>query len=110
MEKNIENLEDKLYTAPEIADILGVSLRTIYRYVKSGKLAFETRTRTSHYLFSKDALHSFLYPEDRKPKVKEQKLEQEKDSPKEKSLEKPLQFTPTGAVRPLHERDILKSE
>lgn len=103
MKETLGELEDKLYTAPEAADILGVSLRTVYRYIKDGKLLFETRTRSGRYLFTKEAISSFLYPEEEKsqPKLGEIKKEEE-------SLEKPLQFTSTGAVRPLHERDILK--
>ena len=29
---------EKLYTLPEVAEILKVSRKTIYRYIKSGKL------------------------------------------------------------------------
>ncbi len=105
MEKNIENLEDRLYTAPEVADILGVSLRTVYRYIKSGKIVFETRTGTGHYLFDKNAISDFLYPEKKEPKIKYEQPKLEHQPP-----QKPLHFTPTGAIRPLHERDILESE
>lgn len=110
MEENIENLKDRLYTAPEVADILGVSLRTVYRYVKSGKIVFETRTGTGHYLFGKNAILSFLYPEQKKVNSNEPKTKEVETATKEELPKKPLHFTPTGAVLPLHERDILKSE
>ena len=32
-------LDDKLYTSSEVADILGVSLRSVYRYIEESKLS-----------------------------------------------------------------------
>jgi len=34
----MENLENKLYTTQDVAKILKVHQRTIFRYIKSGKL------------------------------------------------------------------------
>lgn len=58
-----ENLEDKLYSSREVAQILGVSLRTIYRYIESGKLLPETQTKSGRHLFGKKAIVGFLFPD-----------------------------------------------
>jgi len=31
------NIEEKLYTSTEVAEVLGVSLRSVYRYLEQGK-------------------------------------------------------------------------
>ena len=55
-------LEDKLYSSSEVAKLLGVSLRSIYRYIKAGKLVPETTTLSGRHRFSKDQIEKFLYP------------------------------------------------
>jgi len=55
-------LEDKLYTSTEVADILGVSLRSVYRYIEEGKLNAEVKTATGRHRFTKQNIVDFLYP------------------------------------------------
>lgn len=55
-------LEDKLYTSTEVADILGVSLRSVYRYLEENKLDAEVKTATGRHRFSKKNIIDFLYP------------------------------------------------
>lgn len=57
------NLEDKLYTSTEVADILGVSLRSVYRYIEEDKLQAEVKTATGRHRFTKKNIMDFLYPE-----------------------------------------------
>jgi excisionase family DNA binding protein len=56
-------LEEKLYTSTEVADILGVSLRSVYRYLEEGKIDAEVKTATGRHRFSKKNILDFLYPE-----------------------------------------------
>lgn len=56
-------LEDKLYTSTEVADILGVSLRSVYRYIEEDKLRPEVKTATGRHRFTKQNILDFLYPE-----------------------------------------------
>lgn len=56
-------LEDKLYTSTEVADILGVSLRSVYRYLEEGKLDAEIKTATGRHRFTKNNIINFLYPD-----------------------------------------------
>lgn len=55
-------LEDKLYTSTEVANVLGVSLRSVYRYLEEGKLDAEVKTATGRHRFSKKNILDFLYP------------------------------------------------
>ncbi|MCG2686158.1 helix-turn-helix domain-containing protein [Candidatus Parcubacteria bacterium] len=56
-------LEDKLYSSNEVAKILGVSLRSVYRYIENGRLAPETQTMSGRHRFNKNAILKFLYPQ-----------------------------------------------
>ena len=56
------NLEEKLYTSTEVAKILGVSLRSVYRYLDQGKLHAEIKTATGRLRFTKQDILNFLYP------------------------------------------------
>lgn len=56
-------LEDKLYTSTEVADILGVSLRSVYRYLEENKLQADIKTATGRHRFSKRNILEFLYPD-----------------------------------------------
>lgn len=56
-------LEDKLYTSTEVADILGVSLRSIYRYLEDNKLIAEVKTATGRHRFTRQNIIDFLYPD-----------------------------------------------
>lgn len=53
---------EKLYTSTEVAQILGVSLRSIYRYLDEGKLQAEIKTATGRHRFTKQNINDFLHP------------------------------------------------
>ncbi len=55
---NIE-LQDKLYTSTEVAEILGVSLRTLYRYMEDGKIA-SMKTASGRHRFTREQILDFL--------------------------------------------------
>ncbi len=57
------NLEDRLYSSTEVADILGVSLRSVYRYLEEGSLKADIKTATGRHRFSKNNILEFLYPD-----------------------------------------------
>jgi excisionase family DNA binding protein len=57
------NLEEKLYTSTEVAEILGVSLRSVYRYLDEGKIQAEVKTATGRHRFTKQNILDFLYPD-----------------------------------------------
>jgi excisionase family DNA binding protein len=59
-------LQDKLYTSTEVADILGVSLRSVYRYIEEKKLHAEVKTATGRHRFTKQDILNFLYPDGEK--------------------------------------------
>jgi hypothetical protein len=56
-------LENKLYTSTEVAVILGVSLRSVYRYIEEDKLRPEVKTATGRHRFTRQNILDFLYPE-----------------------------------------------
>src|SRR3989344_4138818 len=62
-------LEDRFYTSTEVAEILGVSLRSIYRYLDEKRLDAEIKTATGRHRFTKKNIMDFLYPIDGKTKV-----------------------------------------
>jgi hypothetical protein len=55
-------LENKLYSSTEVAAILGVSLRSVYRYLEENKLAAEVKTATGRHRFTRQNIIDFLYP------------------------------------------------
>jgi excisionase family DNA binding protein len=55
-------LENKLYSSTEVAEILGVSLRSVYRYLEEGKLDAEVKTATGRHRFTRQNVIDFLYP------------------------------------------------
>lgn len=55
-------LENKLYSSTEVAEILGVSLRSVYRYLEEGKLHAEIQTATGRHRFTRQDVIDFLYP------------------------------------------------
>jgi len=55
-------LENKLYSSTEVAAILGVSLRSVYRYLEEGKLNAEVKTATGRHRFTRQNIIDFLYP------------------------------------------------
>jgi len=66
-------LEDKLYTSTEVASILGVSLRSVYRYIEESKLTAEVKTATGRHRFTKQDILDFLYPDGDVEPVREEK-------------------------------------
>lgn len=52
-------LKDKLYTSTQVAEILGVSLRTLYRYMEDSRIA-SMRTASGRHRFTKDQILDFL--------------------------------------------------
>lgn len=56
------DLKDRLYTSSEVAEILGVSLRSVYRYLEEGKLDADIKTATGRHRFSKRNILDFLQP------------------------------------------------
>jgi len=56
------DLKDRLYTSSEVADILGVSLRSVYRYLEEGKLDADIKTATGRHRFSRKNILDFLRP------------------------------------------------
>jgi len=53
-------LNDRFYKSPEVAKILGVSLRTLYRYMESGKIK-SIRLPSGRHRFTKEQIEEFLY-------------------------------------------------
>lgn len=80
-EYNLE-LEDRLYTSTEVAKILGVSLRSVYRYLEDNKLEAEMKTATGRHRFTKQNILDFLYPQ--KTEEKEEEVEEEVEEKEEK--------------------------
>jgi excisionase family DNA binding protein len=64
-------LKDKLYTSTEVANVLGVSLRSVYRYLDEGKLDADVKTATGRHRFSKQNILDFLYPQGDKKSTSE---------------------------------------
>jgi excisionase family DNA binding protein len=58
------DIEDRFYTSTEVAEILGVSLRSIYRYLEEGKIHAEVKTATGRHRFTKQNILDFLQPQD----------------------------------------------
>ncbi len=61
------DLQERLYTSTEVAEILGVSLRSVYRYLEEGKLNAEVKTATGRHRFTKKNILDFLYPDGKVP-------------------------------------------
>lgn len=74
-------LENKLYTSDETASVIGVTSRTLYRYVKSGEISPETKTKSGTYRFIRDEIYKYLYPDNFKEVLEQVKMvEQESTS------------------------------
>ena len=86
----LQELEDRLYTSTEVANILGVSLRSVYRYLEDDKLTAEMKTATGRHRFTKQNILDFLSP-------------QEKREPKAEVLSQPeeVQVAPAEPVVPV---------
>ena len=53
-------LNDRFYKSTEVSEILGVSLRTLYRYMDSGKIQ-SVQLPSGRHRFTKQQVESFLY-------------------------------------------------
>ncbi|PIS21609.1 hypothetical protein COY33_01075 [candidate division WWE3 bacterium CG_4_10_14_0_2_um_filter_42_7] len=53
-------LEDKLYTSDEVASILNVTLRTLYRYLERGYIVPDVQLMSGRYRFSKKNIEELL--------------------------------------------------
>ena len=60
------SFNEKLYTSTEVAQILGVSLRSIYRYLDENKIQAAVKTATGRHRFTKQNINDFLHPSVRK--------------------------------------------
>jgi len=93
-------LEERLYTSTEVAEILGVSLRSVYRYLEEGKLDAEIKTATGRHRFSKKNIMDFLYPTgSTTPRVVEE-APIAHEIPKRTTIEEKTPVKPTVAVEP----------
>lgn len=70
-------LEDRYYTSTEVAEILGVSLRSVYRYLEDEKITAEIKTATGRHRFTRENIINFLYPEGRSPLIYEEEAKEE---------------------------------
>ncbi|MBU4380967.1 helix-turn-helix domain-containing protein [Candidatus Parcubacteria bacterium] len=83
-------LVDKLYKSSEVCDILGVSLRTLYRYIEDGKLG-SVQLASGRHRFTKDQIEKFLQLG---PTVKEEVKEEKEVVETKEVLEEPIKETP----------------
>jgi len=81
------SLADKLYSSTQVCDILGVSLRTLYRYVESGDLQ-SIQTPTGRHRFTKKHMEDFL-SKGRKMSEKAVYERMKQDSVTESEIEEP---------------------
>jgi hypothetical protein len=79
-------LENKLYTSTEVAGILGVSLRSVYRYIEEDKLRPEVKTATGRHRFTKQNILDFLYPNGDTNATRQ--VEETEDMPVKKAVKK----------------------
>jgi len=80
-------IENKLYSSTEVAEILGVSLRSVYRYLEEGKLQAEVKTATGRHRFTRQNIVDFLYPSGMPD---EEMVEQRIVSPQKEEPQMPL--------------------
>ena len=68
------DLKDRLYTSSEVAEILGVSLRSVYRYLEEGKLDADIKTATGRHRFSRKNILDFLKPSESREEFRDSKV------------------------------------
>ncbi len=87
-------LADRYYTSTEVAEILGVSLRSVYRYLEEDKIKADIKTATGRHRFTRQNILDFLYPEGEVPAQviasKEEKFEPVKSAP----VQQPVTYDP----------------
>ena len=95
-------LENKLYSSTEVAEILGVSLRSVYRYLEEDKLTAEVKTATGRHRFTRQNIIDFLYPkgipEEEKAKIIAQEKTDEDDEPEIEEDEEEIKPAPKAEV------------
>ncbi|PJA40261.1 hypothetical protein CO178_02475, partial [candidate division WWE3 bacterium CG_4_9_14_3_um_filter_34_6] len=87
-------LKDKLYTSTQVADILGVSLRTLYRYMEDNKIQ-SMRTASGRHRFTKDHILDFLNAGETQPKVQKEAYESPFVSPRVQEVQENV-FNPSS--------------
>lgn len=80
-------LKDKLYTSTQVAEILGVSLRTLYRYMEDGRIG-SMRTASGRHRFTKDQILDFLNVDSAESRYDDSKPVQ-KETPVQESVASP---------------------
>ena len=101
------NLEEKLYTSTEVADILGVSLRSVYRYMEEYKLKADVKTATGRHRFTKQNILDFLYPDGSSGKVSQtQQMQQPQQFPQQETQ----QHKPMAKIKVIPEEPEYPSE
>ncbi|OGC79613.1 hypothetical protein A3K01_03090 [candidate division WWE3 bacterium RIFOXYD1_FULL_43_17] len=104
------NLEDKLYTSTEVADILGVSLRSVYRYIEEDKLQAEVKTATGRHRFTKKNILDFLYPGGAEEKagqsLPKETIKTEVKEPKKKEKVEEVPVVEPVEVEPEEEEEV----
>ena len=102
-------LQDKLYTSAQVADILGVSLRTLYRYMEDGRI-LSMRTASGRHRFTKDQIMDFLNAGNIIDEEADNNLVHPKPIVKNPVLDEPTfvdrSFKPQPAVRAVPEDDM----
>ncbi|MFH1648142.1 MAG: helix-turn-helix domain-containing protein [Patescibacteria group bacterium] len=95
-------LENKLYSSTEVAEILGVSLRSVYRYLEEDKLTAEVKTATGRHRFTRQNIIDFLYPkgipEEEQAKINAQEGTDEDDEPEIEEDEEEIKPAPKVEV------------
>jgi len=82
-------LQDRFYSAPEVAQILGVTLRSLYRYIDSGKLeAF--KTAGGQLRFTKESIIKFMGPSIKKEPVEPRYFEEDTVARRPVAIRRPL--------------------
>ncbi|OGC45311.1 hypothetical protein A2V49_02100 [candidate division WWE3 bacterium RBG_19FT_COMBO_34_6] len=101
-------LTDRLYTSTEVAEILGVSLRSVYRYLEDGKLIAEVKTATGRHRFTKENIINFLYPDGVKTDLfEDENKQEEKVQPSKKEFLPKLEpVVEKPQVEPVKEKEI----
>ena len=92
------DIKDRLYTSSEVAEILGVSLRSVYRYLEEGKLDADIKTATGRHRFSKKNILDFLQPSDSNSRNNEKSIVNEASFPKAPTPEKLSTFSSVDTV------------
>lgn len=78
-------LEDKLYTSDEVASLLNVTLRTLYRYLERGYIVPDVQLMSGRYRFSKKNIEELLSK--RRIKISEKDKEEESEKTPEIKVE-----------------------